>query len=364
MTDALLHDARHALRRLRQSPGFAVAATVVLAIGIAANTALFGALHALQWRELPVRAPGELIWARGHGPEGQTRLTLITALEHLEKDEGPVSGYCAFNGGLVAAVDANDIPAQAGIDFLTAGCFEMLGIAPAFGRFYTADEAPLTARSARVAVITHRFWHRMYGGDSSVLGRRLRMEGVEVEVIGVLPPGFSGLDIDGGADIFAPFGAVVPNPVGRVPGASHIIGRLRPGASMEQAEAHLAPRWSAILAAVVPGTLPAPEQSVLRDGHVRVGSLAAGFSSLRDRYLEPLQISFALTLVLLLLICANLGGLLLARLTARQSEFVVRRAADPWTLATAAVLLVALGTAAGVAGRACGACRPCRRIAR
>ena len=71
MTDALLQDVRHALRRLRQSPAFAGAATVVLAIGIAANTALFGALHALQWRQLPVRAPGELIWARGYGAEGQ-----------------------------------------------------------------------------------------------------------------------------------------------------------------------------------------------------------------------------------------------------------------------------------------------------
>jgi predicted permease len=335
MADALLQDIRHALRRLRQSPGFAVGATLVLAIGIAANTAFLGALHAIQWRELPVRSPGDLIWARGHGPDGQARITLITALEHLEKSEGPLSGYCAFNGGLVAAVEANDIPTQAGIDFLTAGCFEMFGVVAALGRFYTADEAPLTARSARVAVITHRFWHRMYGGDPSVIGRRLRMEGVQVEVIGVLPQGFSGLNIDGGPDIFAPFGAVVPNPVGRVPGATHIIGRLRPGASMEQAEAHLASRWSAILDAVVPGTLPAREQSMLRDAQVRVGSLATGFSSLRDRYLEPLQISYALTVVLLVLVCANLGGLLLAQLTARRPEFVVRRAlgASRWRLA-------------------------------
>jgi putative ABC transport system permease protein len=351
--DALLHDVRHALRGFRHSPGFAIAAIVVMAIGMGGSTALLGALDALQWRELPVRNARELIWARGYSPQGQPRLTLITALEHLQRSEGPISDYCALNGGLVAAVEANGQPTQVGIDFVTAGCFELLGVTPALGRAYRIDEAPLTARSAQVALITHGFWQRMYGGDPGVLGRHLRMEGVQVEIIGVLPRGFSGLNIDGGAQIFAPFGAVVPNPAGRVPGATYVVGRLRPGASIEQAEAHLSSLWPAMLQAIVPGTLPPSERAVFLDSHVRVGSLATGFSALRDRYLEPLQISFALTVALLVLVSANLGGFLLVRLTARRSELVVRRAlgATQWRLSQQLVaeglLLAGAGTVLG-----------------
>ncbi len=354
MVESLLQDIRHAARHLRRSPGFALAATLTLALGIGASTAMLSVLNALVLRELPVRTPSELVSARGYSKEGQPRLTLVTTLPLLDDGPGPLTGYCAWNGDLVLTVEANHQPTQAVIDFMTAGCFEMLGVVPTLGRLYTAADAPLTSPGTRVALIRHRFWQRMFGGDPTVLGKRIRAEGVEIEIIGVLPPSYEGVSVDTGADIVAPFGSILPAPGGRPPGASHVLARLRPDATLEQARAHLVPRWPAIVDAVIPPSLPARDQQVFRDVTVRVESFANGLSFLRQRYLQSLQISLGLTAVLLVLVCFNLGGLLLARLASREGEILVRRAlgATCWRIAqqlSAESLLVALaGTTLGI----------------
>jgi putative ABC transport system permease protein len=354
MVESLLRDICHAARHLRRSPGFALGATLTLALGIGATTAMFSVLHALVLRTLPVRAPSELVSARGYSHEGQPRLTLVTTLPLLDEAPGPLTGYCAWNGDLVLTVEANGRPTAAVIDFMTAGCFETLGLVPTHGRLYTPAEAPLTSAGTRVALIRHRFWQRMFGGDPAVVGKRIRAEGVEIEIIGVLPPGYEGVSVDTGADIVAPFGSILPAPAGRPPGATYVLARLRPDATLAQARAHLVPRWPAIVDAVIPSGLPAPDQQHFRDVTVRVESFANGISFLRQRYLQSLQISLGLTAVLLVLVCLNLGGLLLARLTSREDEIFVRRALGATNVRlaqqlSAESLLVALaGTALGV----------------
>lgn len=354
MVESLLQDIRHAARHLRRSPGFALAAIPTLALGIGASTAMLSVLNALVLRELPVRTPSELVSARAYSREGQPRLTLITTLPLLDEAPGPLTGYCAWNGDLVLTVEANQQPMQAVIDFMTAGCFEVLGVVPTLGRLYTAGEAPLTRPGTRVALIRHRFWQRMFGGDPTVLGKRIRAEGVEIEIIGVLPPSYEGVSVDTGPDIVAPFGSIMPVPAGRPPGASYVLARLRPGATLEQARAHLVPRWPGIVDAAIPPGLPARDQQVFRDVTVRVESFANGASFLRQRYLQSLQIAVGLTSMLLVLVCLNLGGLLLARLASREGEILVRRAlgATRWRLAqqlSAESVLVALaGTTLGI----------------
>jgi predicted permease len=354
MPQALLHDIRYAARHLRRSPGFALAATLTLALGIGASTAMLSVLNALVLRELPVRAPSELVSVRAYSREGQMRLTLVTALPLLDEAAGPLAGYCAWNGDLVLTVEADGRPSPAGIDFMTAGCFETLGLVPAVGRLYTPAEAPLGGAGPRVALIRHRFWQRMFGGDPAVIGKRIRSEGVEVEIIGVLAPGYEGISVDAGADIVAPFGSIMPAPVGRPSGASLVVARLRADATLAQARAHLAPRWPGIVEAVIPPGLPARDQQAFRDVAIRIESFATCLSSLRQRYLQSVQISLGLTAVLLALVCLNLGGLLLARLASRDSEILVRRAlgATSWRLAQqllAESLLVSVaGTAIGI----------------
>lgn len=326
MVRSVLEDVRRGVRHLARSPLFSLATIATLALALAANIAMLSAWNALVLRPLPVRAPSELVWARGRSPQGQNRLSLITAVPRLEEDPGPLTGYCAWNGNLVLPVEAHGEPTQASIDFMSAGCLETLGLRPVLGRAYTAAEAPLTSAGAQVVLIHHRFWQRMFGGDPAVVGQRLRTEGRELEIIGVLPAGYDGIQIDGGADIVAPFASILPAPVGRPPGASLILARLRPGTTIEQARAHLTPRWPAVMAAVLPGGLSARERDTFLDVQVRVESLTTGLSELRDQYRRAVQVAFGLTGLLLVLVCTNLGGLLLARMAAREQELQVRRA--------------------------------------
>jgi predicted permease len=353
MGGAVLEDVRRGVRHLVRSPVFSLATIATLALGLAANIAMLSAWNALVLRPLPVRAPSELVWARGHGPQGQNRLTLITVVPRLAEDPGPLTGHCAWNGNLVLPVEANGEPTQASIDFMSAGCLETLGLVPVLGRAYTAAEAPLTSAGAQVVLIHHRFWQRMFGGDPAVVGQRLRTEGRQLEIIGVLPAGYDGIHIDGGADIVAPFGSILPAPAGRPPGASLILARLRPGTTIEQARAHLAPRWPAVVAAVLPAGLTARERDTFLDVHVRVESLATGLSDLRDQYRRAVQVALGLTGLLLVLVCTNLGGLLLARMAAREQELHVRRALGATgarlfqQMVIECVLLAGLGTVLG-----------------
>jgi putative ABC transport system permease protein len=326
MIDAFLHDVRSALRHVKRAPAFGLAAVVTLGLSIGATTAVYSVLHALTLRQLPVRAPSELIMARSVGPQGQSRLTLITAIDLLRQPGSVVQDYCGYNGGLVVSVMVNGAPSQAWVDFMSPGCLEMLGVTPMLGRTFTAEEARLSSASARVALIGHRFWQRVFGADPNVVRRTIRTEGVEVRILGVLPESYGGLQVDGSVDIVAPFGGIMPPPVGRVPGASLIIGRLKPGGTLDGARAELEARWPSIIDAVVPGTLPPRDQAVFRDVRVRVESGATGKSFLSEQYGRPLLITVGMTSVLLLLACLNLGGLLLARLAARSNELAVRRA--------------------------------------
>jgi predicted permease len=350
--DALLQDLRYAFRHLRHSPGFAVSAILILALGVGSNTAMFSILNGLLLRQIPVKDPETLIGVQAFDANGQRRQFLIPIVELLEKD-GPFEQVCAINGGGIFAVEANGTPSQSSLATVTGSCFDVFGVAPLLGRTIGADDAPMRGKGQLVTVLGYRFWTRMFGGDPNVIGKTIRTEGVELSVIGVMPAGFGGLQADAGTDFFVPNYSVTPMRPDRPAAAPQLMGRLKPGVTVAAAQAELSARWPALVDAVTPSTLTPVERTAFTANRPRVESLARGLNFYRDRYGRSMQIILGLTSVLMLLACINLGGLLLTRLNARSAELSVRLALGSTGLRLGQQMLLeslVLSTAGALAG--------------
>ncbi len=352
MLEALAQDVRYAFRHLWRSPGFAATAVITLALGIGANAGMFTIVNAIVLRPLAIGDPDGLIGVSGRGTLGELRPTLLPALDDLA--DGPLQPLCAYNGGVVLAVEADGAPTQAIGAFMTSQCLSVFGVAPILGRPLQGEDTPLHGPGNHVAMVSHAFWSRMFGSNPDAIGKSIRTEGIELEVIGVLPPGFGGLQADSAAEIFAPFDTVFPAQPARRPGASHLLGRLRAGVTLEQASAELGARWPALLEVIVPDTVSASERERLRSARPRAERIGTGLSFYRDTYARPLTIILGFTGVLLLLACINLGALLLSRLSSRNAELSIRQAlgASRWRVSrqmlVESLLLAMAGTVMAV----------------
>jgi putative ABC transport system permease protein len=325
IVDALAHDARYAVRYLRRSPRFAIAAVLTLAFGIGANTAIFTMLNALVLQRLPIPDPDGLISLSSWNARGVQRAMPLAMVDELTRDS-QLGDVCGYNGGFTVAVEANATPMQAIAAFITGRCPTTFGVVPILGRPFSDGDTPAGAPGNRVALISHAFWTKVFGADPAVIGKSIRAEGVELSIAGVLPRGFGGLQIDAAADIYAPFDTIFPAPSNRRPVASDILARLKPGVSFEQAAAEIATRWPVLLNATAPAALPAAEATDLFGPIPKLARMGTGISAYRARYAQPLTLVLVLTLLLLVLACVNLGGLLLTRLTARGTEMAIRLA--------------------------------------
>lgn len=319
-----LQDLKHAFRHIRRSPGFSTAAILTLALGIGANSAMFTMLNAIVLKRLAIEKPDELMAIAPRNARGLPRTTPMSAVAELR--DGPLDHLCAYLGGVVLPVLANRVPVQTTTTFVTSECFAAFGISPILGRGITEEDAPILGPGAHVAVISHRLWTTTYHGDPAVLDQSMLVNNVPVTIVGVLPKGFVGLEIDGGVDIFTPFDAVLAAGKTRRQLASYLLGRLRPGVTMTAAAAQIEARWPALLQAVLPAGMAPTERTQLLDSTPKLISMGTGTSLVRQRYAQPLMLVFGLTSLLLILACVNLGGLLLARLNARSAELAVRLA--------------------------------------
>jgi predicted permease len=286
---------------------------------------MFSMLNALTLKRLPIEDPDGLIGVTPRNSRGLSRSTPVPAVDELSRG-GPLDHVCGYLGGVVLPVLANGTPVQTLTTFVTGQCFGAFGVAPILGRAINESDAPIYSPGARVAVISHRLWTGTFNADPSVLGKMVQVNNVDVAIVGVLPHDFVGLEVDYGVDIFTTFDSVLPATAARRQLAGTLLGRLRPGVTLEQAEAEVRTRWPALLDAVVPATLPATERANLRDSVPHLQRLGTGLSTQRERYVQPLTLILGLTSLLLLLACVNLGGLLLSRLTARSTELAVRMA--------------------------------------
>jgi predicted permease len=352
-------DVRYAARALRKSPAFAAAAIISLALGIGANAAIFTFINALMLRPLPVREPSSLVELSGRQKDG-FGLVSFPMFRDLSAQQQVLTGLVATAGETPYRVT---IPTDGGgasevdnvrISFVSGNYFSLLGVDPAQGRLFTPDDdrnPDSAATAGSVIVLSDGFWQRQFARDPSIVGRTILMGRTRVQVIGVTPPGFTGEYVAAAADGWVPLTTFssrddLDNRRGVF---TAYFGRLQPGVSMREAQTQLTALYQRLLAAE--GLAKPP----LGDYAIRLDSSAAGLDySLRRTYRTPLFIVMGMVAVVLLIACANIANLLLARATARAGEIGVRlalgcsRARLVGQLLVESALLSIAGAAAGL----------------
>ena len=365
LLETLAQDLRYALRLLRLNPGFTLVAVLSLALGIGANTAIFQLLDAVRLRSLPVAKPQELYEVEIVSPKGRSgnfpnrypRMT-FAVWEQIRDHQEAFSSIFAWGdwqfdlsrGGRVRPADAI---------WVSADYFETLGVAPLRGRLVSAQDD--RRGCVPVAVISYAFWQREFGGAESAVGSTLSLDTHSVEIIGVTPSTFTGIDVGHRFDLAVP---VCSEPV--FSGADNktekrwswwltAIGRLKPGWTTERADAYLQTMSKGIFEATVPETFDAKRKDGFLSSSLKTRPAALGLSDVRDTYEDPLWLLISIAAVVLLIACANLANLLLARATVREREVAVRMAigASRGRLVrqflAESLLLSMIGTACGVA---------------
>jgi predicted permease len=333
--ERLRQDLRFALRMLRKNPGFSAAVVLSLALGIGANTAIFSLLNAVVLRPLPVAAPQELVEFNNTLPMWETNSDSwnYPQLERFQASSKTLSAVFGGTGMGRINIGFNGKSDLAQGNACTGNFFSALGIAPQQGRFFSAGEDQV---GASVVVVSDRYWRNRFGADPSMVGRAVTINRVPFTVIGITPREFLGVSVGSYPDIWVPLHALDRlHPDSKrwtEPLSSWILigGRLRPGILREQAQAELDVIHRQFLAEQLTNSdLRIKEliQSQIREGHLVLRPASTGmYSGLRDDYALPLKLLMSVAGIVLLVACANVANLLLARASNRRREIATRLA--------------------------------------
>lgn len=340
-------DFSHAGRQFRRSPVFFTTAIILIAIGISANAVIFTLVNALLLRPLPVRAPQNLVQVfevrPNQPPQSYLRYGFYSEIASYSSTLSDVIG---FMEGSVSLENDGSME-RVYVERVTENYFHALGISPSHGRFFTADD--------HGAVISHNCWIRTFAGDPSVIGRTVRIEGHPFEIVGITPEAFNGTRVESSADVRVPVRAIfnfttnLKLDINKSP--IEIVARLRPNVSLLQAQQEVEALWNRYQERI---SVKDANRQRSPDSRLEIRSIERGVSPLRTQFHISLMLLFGGAGLLLLLVCANVGGLLVSRATAREGEVAIRmalgasrgRIARQWL--TESLLLTAIGGSIGV----------------
>jgi predicted permease len=320
-----MKDVRFGLRILRRSPWFTAVAVLTLGLGIAVNTTVFSWIDSVLLHPFPgVGDPGELALIETVTPAGEY-LVNTSYLDYRDyRDTLQLVSGVALGRFTPLSVGADGRTARAFAELVSPNYFDLLKVKPVLGRAFLAEERGEREGGAPVAVISYGMWRTRFGGDPKVLGKTIRLNRHELTIIGVAPRGFHGTLAGVVYDVWMP--VPMATAMGTGGGTLHYRGtrdetstivRLKPGVTVEQARAEVAALGRRLAAAY-----PATNRGV----DLTVTPLWQGHLGAQGMLLQPLRILMALSLLLLLIVCANVANLLLARAVSRQREFGIRLA--------------------------------------
>jgi putative ABC transport system permease protein len=328
---------RYSLRLLRLSPGFTFVAILILALGIGANTAIFQLIDSIRLRSIPVKNPQELgtvriadrKWGSGQFSSQYSQLTFAMWEQIRQRQEG-FSEIAVWSGQQFNLATGGEVRYAKAIR-VSGDFFHVLGVEPVLGRLLgPSDDQPGCGIGG--ANISYAFWQRNFAGDPSIVGKRVTLNGHLFEVIGVTSPGFNGISVGDTFDVAVPI-CIEPilNPENNRLTLRHAwwlasIGRLRPGWTVARANAQMNAVTSAILQETIPPFYDA--EGVKKYLEYKLGAFPAGtgFSELRNNSETSLWLLLGISGLVLLIACANLANLMLARSSARERQIAIRLA--------------------------------------
>ncbi len=354
LLDELRADLRYTFRTLRQNPGFSAIAILSLALGIGANTAVFGLVNAVLLRTLPVRDPGRLVFLENVGTQGGNGGPPYPCFEILRDKTKSFEGMAAFSPSNMEVVIDEGREQLSGV-WVSGNFYDLLGVKAVAGRALSASDDQVVGKGGPdgpVVVISQAFWQQHFGGNPGAVGRAIHFFDTTATIVGVMPSDAMSVEPGRQIDIAAPM--MLSDPVMLRERGSwwlDILARLKPGTSAAQARAES----DAIFQAYMADSKMSREIRKLAFDRIELEPAGGGQDVLRRKFTKPLMALLILAGLVLLAACVTVANLMLARATARQKEFAVRLAIGAGrgrlirqTL-TEAFVLVGTGAALGIA---------------